>query len=438
MSSKLPSNQDSVTVLANNSTESIKNLKQFELKPCNDYNTSISGNSSVDYGHCHKENDQNFDPLGLTNPEKYIVGVDALRINNLIIRYAREQLGHTNYHDWRVIDGTVIGSREKKVFLKGTIDSNGNWEGRLTELKRGSRKPVGITLSDADIRAFSEKNGGNGVWYFPQGLYQLPKNEGWKPTNVLAVEWDTLEEDPRQWFWVYVLNEISKLGFTPNFIVSSGNKCEGLAPHAHWIFSKTLDKNLLLFLQRLFAELGADPLVSQKIANQFRLAGFYRASKGKEQGIFKDYYETPYDVKEFLNAIYQVGKNLGIKLTSLEEYIDETNAKENATNNYQSIDLSTFQGTDIEKLLIEIDSLFPSYINGNGTYPYRLKIASAAKALVGTDRAKELGKNLFTGASIGWNSDFPCSSPLGFIVNNVRKFLQDPDWNLPQWWRDKQ
>jgi hypothetical protein len=384
-----------------------------------------------------KENHQNFDPLGLTNPENYIVGVDALRINNLIIRTARERLGHFKHHDWRVIDGHVIGCREKKTFFRGTIDVNGNWEGKRTEIKNGSRKTVGTILTDSDIRKYSLKSGGNGIWYFPQGLYQVPKNEGFQGTNVLVCEWDDLKKDPKEWLWVYVLNEISRIGLAPNFIVSSGGKCNGLSPHAHWLFDTTIKENLYLFIQYLFIELEADPHVGIKIANQYRVAGFYRDSKGNEQGIFKEYKDTPYDVKDFVDAIHKVGENLGIKLTTTEEYIEKLNAKEEAAQKSIPIDLNDFQGTDIEKLLIEVDSQFPIYTSGGNTYGYRLKFASAAKTLVGIERAIALCPNLFSVNSISWQAVRIVDSPLGLIVNTARTWLQEIDWQLPKWWRDK-
>jgi hypothetical protein len=98
MSSKLPSNQDSVTVLANNSIESIKNLKQFELKPCNDYNTSVSEDLSLKivrefetsgisldvFRHnVHLINDLEFDPI--TN-EVTATPIDDL-LNNRYTRF---------------------------------------------------------------------------------------------------------------------------------------------------------------------------------------------------------------------------------------------------------------------------------------------------------------------------------------------------------------
>lgn len=390
-------------------------------------NNNTDSPETVDQG---AKNNHFADQWGLNNPENYLIGVTASRAQNRVIYQARQRLPHNSYDDWRIIDGSVVGTREKKTFYKGRINENGDWIGRQTELNRGRRSLTGIELNDADIR--EKIKSGNGVWHFPMGLYRVPKNDGFVATNSLTAEFDNLDPNPENWEHVKVLNLFNDYGFPPNLIVSSGGKCNGLSPHTTWFFDKTIDEKHYLYGLRILQELGADPHTCNKVCGQYRVAGFPRPDKGKEQGLFKEFHDNFYTFSEWVNTAIQIGKDLGIKITKPQEFHQEYENKKEKEVNSNPIDLSQFDGSEIEKALVKIDSQCPIYESGNGTYLFRFILAGAVKTLVGTDRAKEICPRIFSVDSIGWNQLKPCKNPIKTINNQMDQWIGKGNWEKPE------
>lgn len=371
------------------------------------------------------------DPLGFLNPENYLTGAEAERVHNRMLFDAHQRIGNLTYHDWLITDGI----RETKIFYRGRIGDDGIWRGHRTKLKGNKRIEKGPELTGDDIRAITADQG-NGVWYYPRAPFLLPLADSCHDTNLITAEWDTQDPDPSNWGWLKVLTRFTELGMPPNSITASGGKCRGFSPHAQWLFNQTLNTQEIKYIQeQCLTLLGADPAPMQKRMSQFRKPGFYRHSKGNEQGLFKTTYETTYDLKDWVNTAIAIGKELGIEIPSPQEWAKQQ--AELAEKNSASApdDLTGIPEADIDRLLTEIDRQCPPYSPGNNTYPYRMKLAGAIYTLVG-DRGDALCPNILTGASFG--SLRRNNHPIGTIVNQTRLLLGNPEWQLPDWWKQTQ
>ena len=363
-------------------------------------------------------------------PENYLQGEQAEICHNQLIYLAHDRLGGLSYHDWLIIDGP----RDTKLFYRGKIGEDGIWRGRLTKRKQKRRIETGPELTGDDIRAIAAKQG-NGVWYIPRAPFMAPLADSCFETNLITAEWDTQDPDPTNWVWLTVLAEFDRLGMAPNSITTSGGKCQGFSPHAQWFFNRPLAPMEITYIPEILVLLGADPGSVQKRMSQFRKPGFFRHSKGKCQGLFKETHTNFVDLQDWVNVAIQIGAGMDITIPSPQDWGKTQAEKAEQAARQTPDDLGWVNGDDLDRLLTEIDQECPAYTPGGNTYPYRLKLAGAIYTLVG-DRGNALCPNILGGASFG--NLRANNHPIGTIVNQTRLLLGNPEWQLPDWWQKAQ
>jgi hypothetical protein len=290
-----------------------------------------------------------------------------------------------------------------------------------------SRETTGKAIALFDLLQELSSKPGNGVTFIPSSPPHFPIAERFNGSRIVHFEIDGASiESQRE-----LINEMASVGLKATAIVNSGNK----SIYPYFVTSENLTADQFRYLKRSFLPFDCDENIANSLIGGGRFAGVTRQSTGKEQSL-ESLNDITYSFSELsrLLELFYLSKNL--EFESFEKYQARKEVESEKLQS-ESFNLSDYNGSDIEKLLIEMDGYFPPYQKGNQTYDYRKNIAIAIASLGLGDKAEELCPNLFSGTKINFSSleKFKFNNPLGCILSQSRKWLNDSDLQYPDWFK---
>jgi|688.fasta_scaffold80750_2 hypothetical protein len=293
-----------------------------------------------------------------------------------------------------------------------------------------SRETTGKAIALFDLLQELSSKPGNGVTFIPSSPPHFPIAERFNGSRIVHFEIDGASiESQRE-----LINEMASVGLKATAIVNSGNK----SIYPYFVTSENLTADQFRYLKRSFLPFDCDENVANSLIGGGRFAGVTRQSTGKEQSL-ESLNDITYSFSELsrLLELFYLSKNL--EFESFEKYQARKEVESENLQN-ESFSLNDYKLSDIENLLIELDQLFLPYQSGNQTYNYRLNIAIAIASMGLGDKAEELCPNLFGGTNIKFSSlsaeKFKFNNPLGCILSQSRKWLNDNDLQYPDWFKN--
>ncbi len=329
-------------------------------------------------------------------------------------------------HGWLIV-GSANKDEAPKFHRFPLVE---NPKGYLTQKKDPnkdtSRDTVGGLLGYEEIRALSEKEGTNGV----TGIFSFPAwfpiEPRFKSSKVIWFECDgnSLEEQQKN------INELISYGLDLTLVGSGGKSIHGFL-----IVNDELDAEELRHFNGLFSIIGCDPSPARNVVNQMRVPGFYRASKGNEQGLYR-LQEKQFYKQEVLVIFERFYADKNVNLKTIQDVKAEKELEAKKYENYEATNLGKFKGEDLKKLVDDILSQLPERISGSQTYQSYRKIGTAIARFIGLENAIAL--LTVHSPQQNWKTLRTCKGKFGFkaIIENMR-ILVDPEWNLPKWFTDK-
>ncbi len=336
----------------------------------------------------------------------------------------------TRSHLWLIAQG------ETRIFYRGVVSSEPvGYATRLRDSEKPeSRETIGqvVDLYNA-LAEQCQRPDSNGVTWIPSRPAWLPVKSHFEASNIIPVEFDQIGLD-EQW---RLADYLAGYGLIPVAVVHSGGK----SLHFYFLLDREVGGERLTFIKNLFVPLGADPKPCQNVVNQYRVPGFYRASKGQEQSL-EFYVEDPAEVAlspdEFTARLQAALEGKGHTVQTFEQQQAEAQQKRERVAAYEVTDLGAFEGNDLQRLVNEILAELPPRSPGSGTYESYRQLTRAFANLIGEDAAIALMESHSPNES-NWRQVITSTTGqfrFKAIIEAMR-LLVDPEWDLPDWFCGK-
>jgi len=280
-------------------------------------------------------------------------------------------------HLWLIVQG------ESPSFYRGTV--SGDSYGSLTKLKDPKKPESRVEVGSYGqlyemVASHAKKAGANGVTFIPSFPACHPLKEHFRSSNIVPVEFDQIGLDEQR----QLLDYLKTYGVTPAGVVHSASK----SLHFYFLLDREVGEEQLTFIKNLFVPLGADPKPCRNAVNSYRLPGFYRASKDREQTLeycVEDAATVALSPDEFTCRLRAALEGKAHTTKNFEEHQAEARQKQERAASYEAADLGIFDGNDLQRLVNEVLTTLPPRSPGTGTYEQYRQIAKAFANLIGEE-----------------------------------------------------